>query len=75
MPAGIDSIPIFVREGAILPTAQPQDSSTRMEGQDIHLLVYAGRNASYTFYEDAGDSYGYEKDEKIYARRRLHGIH
>lgn len=62
-PAEIDSIPIFVREGAILPTTQPQESSNRTEDQDILLMVYAGKSASYTFYEDAGDGYGYEKGE------------
>lgn len=67
-PAGIDSIPVYVREGAILPTTQPQDSSARMEGQDILLLVYAGKSGSYTFYEDAGDGYGYEKGEYCLTR-------
>lgn len=67
-PAGIDSIPVYVREGAILPTTQPQDSSARMEGQDILLLVYAGKSGSYTLYEDAGDGYGYEKGEYCLTR-------
>lgn len=61
--AEIDSIPIFVREGAILPTTQPQESSNRTEDQDILLMIYAGKSASYTFYEDAGDGYNYEKGE------------
>lgn len=67
-PAGIDSIPVYAREGAILPTTQPQDNSARMKGQDILLLVYAGKSGSYTFYEDAGDGYGYEKGEYCLTR-------
>lgn len=67
-PAGIDSIPVYVREGTVLPTTQPQDSSARMEGQDIVLLVYAGKSGSYTLYEDAGDGYGYEKGEYCLTR-------
>lgn len=67
-PAGIDSIPVYVREGTVLPTTQPQDSSARMEGQDILLLVYAGKSGSYTLYEDAGDGYGYEKGEYCLTR-------
>lgn len=63
VPLELDRIPLFVREGAILPTTQPLESNARMEGQDIRLLVYAGKSASYTFYEDAGDGYGYEKGE------------
>lgn len=61
--AGIDSIPVYVREGAILPTTNPVESANAMDGQDICLMVYAGKSSSYTFYEDAGDGYGYEKGE------------
>lgn len=64
----IDSIPLYVREGAILPTTQPGNSSTEMDGQDICLLIYAGKNSSYDFYEDAGDGYGYEKGEYCLTR-------
>lgn len=64
----IGSIPLYVREGAILPTTQPGNSSTEMDGQDICLLVYAGKNSSYDFYEDAGDGYGYEKGEYCLTR-------
>lgn len=64
----IGSIPLYVREGAILPTTQPGNSSTEMDGQDICLLVYAGKNSSYDFYEDAGDGYGYESGEYCLTR-------
>ena len=59
----IDSIPVYVKEGSILPVTQPGENSGDMEGQDILLMVYAGKDASYTLYEDAGDGYGYEKGE------------
>ncbi len=59
----IDSIPVYVKEGSILPVTQPGENSDDMEGQDILLMVYAGKDASYTLYEDAGDGYGYEKGE------------
>lgn len=59
----IDSIPVYVKEGSILPVTQPGENSGDMEGQDILLMVYAGKDASYTLYEDDGDGYGYEKGE------------
>ena len=59
----IDSIPVYVKEGSILPVTQPGENSGDMEGQDILLMIYAGKDASYTLYEDAGDGYGYEKGE------------
>lgn len=59
----IDRIPVFVRAGAIIPTMEPEESTARMEGQDICLLVYAGADGRFDLYEDAGDGYGYEQGE------------
>ena len=68
--ADINSIPVFVKAGSIIPTTEPGDSTTAIEGQDITLFVYAGADGEFTLYEDAGDGYGYEQGEycltKIY---------
>lgn len=61
--ADIDSIPVFVRAGSILPVAEPGCSTDEMEGADICLRAYSGADGSFTLYEDAGDGYGYEKGE------------
>jgi len=61
--AEIDSIPVYVRAGSILPVMAPGESTSRMEGSEITLQVYSGENGSFTLYEDAGDGYGYEKGE------------
>lgn len=59
----IDRIPLFVRAGAIIPTTEPEESTARMEGKDICLLVYVGADGRFDLYEDAGDGYGYEQGE------------
>lgn len=61
--AEIDSIPVFVKAGAVIPVMEPGRSTTDMDGQDITVQVYAGANGEFTLYEDAGDGYGYEKGE------------
>lgn len=59
--APIDKIPLFVREGSILPTTEPAPHVSVRD--EITWVVYAGRDCNYQFYEDAGDGYGYEKGE------------
>lgn len=61
--ADIDRIPLFVKAGGIIPTAEPRSNTAVMEGCDILLKVYGGADGSFTLYEDAGDGYGYENGE------------
>lgn len=68
--ADISSIPVFVKAGSIIPTTEPGDSTTAIEGQDITLFVYAGADGEFTLYEDAGDGYGYEQGE--YCLTKIH---
>ncbi len=62
--APIDKIPLFVREGSIIPICEPAQSTEELSG-DIRLCVYSGRDAEYELYEDDFDGYGYEKGEYI----------
>lgn len=55
-------IPLFVREGTILPTAEPA-LSTEEQKTDLTVKIYPGRDSSFVLYEDAGDGFGYEKGE------------
>lgn len=57
--APIQKIPLFVREGSIIPTAEFA-LSTEEQSRDITLRIYAGRDAEYTLYEDDFDGYYYE---------------
>ena len=60
--APLDRIPLFVREGTILPKAAFA-LSTKEQGDAVELTVYAGADGCFSLYEDAGDGYGYEKGE------------
>jgi alpha-D-xyloside xylohydrolase len=57
--APIDTIPIFVRAGSILPLGVEIESTN--EKQAIaSLRIYAGANGDFTLYSDDGTTYAYE---------------
>ena len=56
----IDRIPIFVREGTILPLS---DVTDRASSQVDYFEIYGNGPAKGSWYDDAGDGYGYEKGD------------
>ena len=57
--APIDTLPIFVRAGAILPLGAPVESAA--EKQAIaEIRVYRGSDGDFTLYNDDGSTYAYE---------------
>ena len=59
--APYDKIPVFIPEGAILPIGPEMQWSDEKKPKLIDLYVYAGKDGSYTLYEDEGTNYNYEK--------------
>ena len=59
--APYDKIPVYVPEGAILPVGPEMEWSDQKKAELIDLYVYAGKDGSYTLYEDEGTNYNYEK--------------
>jgi alpha-D-xyloside xylohydrolase len=58
--APIDSIPVFVRAGSILPICAPTlNTSTSQPIQQIR--IYRGHDAQFELFDDDGVSYAYEK--------------
>ena len=58
--APIDTLPLFVRAGSIVPLGSEIESAT--EPQTIATVrVYPGADASFTLFQDDGTTYGYEK--------------
>jgi len=58
--APIDTIPLFVRAGSIIPMGS--DIQTTATAQPIkEIRVYSGKAAEFTLYDDDGISYDYEK--------------
>lgn len=59
--APYERIPLFVREGAIIPFGPDMQYSNEKPADKITLFVYGGKNGSFKLYEDEGDNYNYEK--------------
>ena len=62
IPVTMSSIPMFLREGAIVPTADNQIMSMeRDHTSHLHLTVVPGRDSSFTLYDDDGVSNNYRQ--------------
>ena len=59
--APYERMPVFVREGSIIPFGPEIEWSTQEQPELINLYVYAGADASFCLYEDEGVNYNYEK--------------
>jgi alpha-D-xyloside xylohydrolase len=59
--ASIETLPLFVRAGSILPLGPVKQYVSEKPADPIELRVYRGANGSFTLYEDEGDNYDYEK--------------
>jgi alpha-D-xyloside xylohydrolase len=58
--APIDTIPLFVRAGSILPLGSAVESTHQQQAIE-HVRVYPGSNANFTLFSDDGTTYAYEK--------------
>ena len=59
--APYERIPVFVREGSIIPFGPEIQYCDEKPADLITLYVYAGANGSFQLYEDEGTNYNYEK--------------
>ena len=59
--APYEQIPVFVREGAIIPFGPEMQWSDEKPAELINLYVYAGQDGKFQLYEDEGTNYNYEK--------------
>lgn len=68
--APIDRIPLFIREGAVIPMGEVIQYVGERDYEQMTLHVYyGGNNISSLLYEDNGDGYEYEKG--IYNKKRF----
>lgn len=61
--APFEQIPLFVREGSIIPFGPEIRFTDEKPADPMTLYVYTGRNCAFTLYEDEGTNYNYEKGE------------
>jgi alpha-D-xyloside xylohydrolase len=59
--APYERIPVFVKEGSIIPVGPEIQYVGEKPATPITLYVYAGKDASFDLYEDEGTNYNYEK--------------
>ena len=59
--APYDRMPVFVKEGSIIPVGPALQYTSQKPADTITLFVYTGNNASFNLYEDEDTNYNYEK--------------
>ena len=59
--APYDRIPVFVREGSIVPFGPEMEWCDEKPADVINLYVYEGADGCFELYEDEGTNYNYEK--------------
>ena len=62
--APLARMPLFVREGSIVPMGPEIQYADEKPADPVELRVYTGANAARTLYEDRGDTYAYESGER-----------
>jgi alpha-D-xyloside xylohydrolase len=55
------NIPIYIKEGSIIPCGPEIQYTTEKPADPIRLFVYTGSDGSFTLYEDENVNYNYEK--------------
>lgn len=61
--APISHSPLLVKAGSILPLGSRVQYANEKPDAPIELRVYPGADGTYSFYEDAGDGWGYEQGQ------------
>jgi len=59
--APYERIPLFVKEGSIIPVGPEIRFTDEKPADPVTLFVYTGRSCAFTLYEDEGTNYNYEK--------------
>ena len=61
--APLDRLPLFVKAGSIIPTTGAVEYSGASADKPLAIDIYPGKDAHFTLYDDAGDTYDFEKGE------------
>jgi alpha-D-xyloside xylohydrolase len=59
--AELDTMPIFVKAGSILPIGPQLQHTGETTSEPLTIHIYSGANGSFNLYEDEEDNYNYEK--------------
>jgi alpha-D-xyloside xylohydrolase len=59
--APLERMPVYVKEGSILPTGPALQYTAEKVADPLTLYVFTGKDAAFTLYEDEGINYQYEQ--------------
>jgi alpha-glucosidase len=59
----IETIPVYVKAGAVLPTGPLKQYVSEISNEPVTLTVYPGADGASALYEDDGASFAYEKGD------------
>jgi len=59
--APYERMPLFVKEGSIIPVGPAIQFTDEKPADPVTLFVYTGRDCAFTLYEDEGTNYNYEQ--------------
>jgi len=62
--APIDTLPLFVRAGSIVPLGSKMESAQQPQ-KIASIRVYLGANGSFTLFREDGNTYAYEKGKDL----------
>jgi len=60
-PVDLETIPLYVREGSILPLGPVKQYTDEKVDEPLSVSIYPGADASFLLYEDDGTSFDYRK--------------
>lgn len=61
--APIETIPLYVKAGSIVPMGPYLQYATEKAADPIEIRIYTGADASFVLYEDENDTYNYEQGQ------------
>ena len=61
--AALDSLPVLVKAGAIVPTGPVKQYAEEPTTEPVTLTVYPGDDGDFTFYDDDGLTFAYERND------------
>jgi alpha-D-xyloside xylohydrolase len=59
--APLQTLPLFIRAGSIVPLGPEIEYVDQKPGGPVEVRVYRGADGDFSLYEDEGDSYRYER--------------
>jgi len=61
---GLDKIPVYVKDGGIIPMMQPRLHAPKSNEQvDLEIRFYGEQAGKYSLYDDDGETFNYEKGD------------